>query len=65
MLEWLEASSLAVWLGTSPSVWAHPTVLTVHTAGTHNASVSLPGLAEPDAAAMRDAIRAQINPETL
>ena len=33
MLEWLEASSVAVWVGTSPSVWAHPTVLTVHTAG--------------------------------
>ena len=33
MLEWLEASSIAVWVGTSPSVWAHPTVLTVHTAG--------------------------------
>lgn len=39
--------------------------LTVHTAGTHNASVSLPGLAEPDAAAMREAIRAHIKRETL
>jgi len=39
--------------------------LTVHTAGTHNGSVSLPGLAEPDAAAMREAIRAHIKRETL
>lgn len=39
--------------------------LTVHTAGTHNASVSLPGLAEPAAAAMREAIRAHIKRETL
>ena len=39
--------------------------LTVHTAGTHNASVSLPGLAEADAAAMREAIRAHIKRETL
>ena len=33
MLSWLESTSLAVWLGESPSVWAHPTVLTLHTAG--------------------------------
>jgi hypothetical protein len=33
MLTWLESTSLAVWLGQSPSVWAHPTVLTLHTAG--------------------------------
>ena len=39
--------------------------LTVHTAGTHNASVALPGLAEPDAAAMREAIRAHIKRETM
>ena len=39
--------------------------LTVHTAGTHNASVSLPGLAQADAAAMREAIRAHIKRETL
>jgi membrane protein YdbS with pleckstrin-like domain len=39
--------------------------LTVHTAGTHNASVSLPGLAEADAASMREAIRAHIKRETL
>lgn len=34
--------------------------LTVHTAGTHNSVVDLPGLTPDDAAAMRDAIRAQI-----
>jgi hypothetical protein len=33
MLTWLESTSLAVWLSESPSVWAHPTVLTLHTAG--------------------------------
>ena len=33
MLSWLESTSLAVWLGESPSVWAMPTVLTLHTAG--------------------------------
>ena len=38
--------------------------LTVHTAGNHNASVSLPGLAEPDAGAMREEIRAHIKRET-
>ena len=39
--------------------------LTVHTAGSHNASVSLPGLAQADAAAMRETIRAHIKRETL
>lgn len=39
--------------------------LTVHTAGTHNASVKLPGLASDDAAAMREAIREHIKRETL
>ena len=39
--------------------------LTVHTAGTHTSSVSLPGLAQADAAAMREAIRAHIKRETL
>ena len=34
--------------------------LTVHTAGTHNSVVDLPGLAPDDANVMRDAIRAQI-----
>jgi membrane protein YdbS with pleckstrin-like domain len=39
--------------------------LTVHTAGNHNASVSLPGLGEEDARAMRETIRAHIRRETL
>lgn len=34
--------------------------LTVHTAGTHNASVSLPGLTHADAMAMREDIRAAL-----
>ena len=38
--------------------------LTVHTAGSHNASVSLPGLAHGDATAMRESIRAHIKRET-
>lgn len=38
--------------------------LTVHTAGTHNASVSLPGLRHDDARAMRDTIRAAIRRDT-
>lgn len=33
MLEWLESSSLAVWVGQSTSVWAMPTILTLHTMG--------------------------------
>ncbi|MBU1253584.1 MAG: PH domain-containing protein [Alphaproteobacteria bacterium] len=39
--------------------------LTVHTAGSHNASVHLPGLKHADALAMRDAIRAAIRRDTL
>ncbi len=39
--------------------------LVVHTAGTHNASVSLPGLAQDDAAEMREIIRAHIKREML
>ena len=39
--------------------------LTVHTAGTHNASVHLPGLANADAMAMREEIRAHIKRETV
>lgn len=39
--------------------------LVVHTAGTHNASVSLPGLTAADAATMRETIRAHIKRETL
>lgn len=38
--------------------------LTVHTAGTHNASVSLPGLRREDATAMREQIRAAIRRDT-
>ena len=38
--------------------------LTVHTAGTHNASVSLPGLRHADATAMREDIRAAIRRDT-
>ncbi len=39
--------------------------LTLHTAGNHNASVSLPGLGEPLAREMREAIRAHIRRETV
>jgi len=39
--------------------------LVVHTAGTHNASVSLPGLGEEDALSMREAIRDKIRRDTL
>jgi len=39
--------------------------LTVHTAGTHNASVSLPGLGEPLARDMREDIRSHIKRETI
>jgi len=38
--------------------------LPVHTAGTHNASVSLPGLAQADAGAIREDIRAAIRRDT-
>src|SRR5262249_27783876 len=33
VLAWLEANRLAVWVHESPSVWAQPTVLTLHTMG--------------------------------
>lgn len=33
MLNWLESTSIAVWLAESPSVWAMPAVLTLHTTG--------------------------------
>ena len=33
MLDWVESFSIAVWLRESPSVWAHATVLTLHTTG--------------------------------
>ncbi|TAD82652.1 MAG: hypothetical protein EAY70_03205 [Sphingomonadales bacterium] len=39
--------------------------LTLHTAGNHNASVSLPGLGEPLARDMREEIRAHIRRETV
>ncbi|HWK41926.1 MAG TPA: PH domain-containing protein [Croceibacterium sp.] len=39
--------------------------LVLHTAGTHNASVPLPGLAEADALEMREAIREKIRRDTL
>jgi membrane protein YdbS with pleckstrin-like domain len=39
--------------------------LVLHTAGNHNASVSLPGLAHADALAMREDIRAHVKRETL
>src|SRR5690606_7037008 len=39
--------------------------LVLHTAGNHNASVSLPGLAHADALAMRDDIRAHVKRETM
>jgi hypothetical protein len=32
-LVWLESRSFAVWVHESPSVWAQPTVLTLHTMG--------------------------------
>lgn len=37
--------------------------LILHTAGTHNSSVTLPGLAHADAVAMREAIRAHLQRE--
>jgi hypothetical protein len=33
VLDWIESFSIAVWLRESPSVWSHPTVLTLHTMG--------------------------------
>jgi len=33
VLVWLEALPLSVWVHESPSVWAQPTVLTLHTMG--------------------------------
>jgi hypothetical protein len=33
MLAWLESLPLSVWVHESPSVWAQPTVLTLHTMG--------------------------------
>jgi membrane protein YdbS with pleckstrin-like domain len=39
--------------------------LVLHTAGTHNSSVALPGLAHADAVAMREEIRAHVKRETM
>src|SRR5438105_8831218 len=33
VLEWLEGSALGVWTRESPSIWAYPTILTLHTIG--------------------------------
>jgi hypothetical protein len=33
MMAWLEATALATWARQSPSIWAYPTVLTLHTVG--------------------------------
>ena len=33
MLDWIESSSLGLWVRESPSVWALPTILTLHTTG--------------------------------
>ena len=33
MLTWLESIPLAVWVHESPSIWAQPTVMTLHTMG--------------------------------
>lgn len=43
----------------------HIATLTVHTAGTHNVSVSLPGLGHELAVQMREEIRAHIKRETM
>jgi hypothetical protein len=33
VLSWLEGSTLAAWTRESPSIWAYPTILTLHTLG--------------------------------
>ena len=33
LLNWLEALPLSIWVHESPSIWAQPTVLTLHTMG--------------------------------
>src|SRR5215510_9209208 len=33
MLNWLESLPLSVWVHESPSIWAQPTVMTLHTMG--------------------------------
>ena len=32
-MAWIEATALATWVRESPSLWAYPTVLTLHTVG--------------------------------
>jgi hypothetical protein len=33
VLDWIEATSIGVWMRESPSIWAFPTILTLHTTG--------------------------------
>jgi hypothetical protein len=33
MMAWLEGTALATWTRESPSIWAYPTILTLHTVG--------------------------------
>lgn len=33
MMAWLEGTALATWTRESPSLWAYPTILTLHTVG--------------------------------
>jgi hypothetical protein len=33
LLEWIESTSIGLWMRESPSVWAFPTILTLHTTG--------------------------------
>jgi hypothetical protein len=33
MMPWLEGTAIATWVRESPSLWAYPTVLTLHTVG--------------------------------
>ena len=33
MMAWLEGTALATWVRESPSLWAYPTILTLHTVG--------------------------------
>ena len=32
-MPWLEATALGTWMRESPSIWAYPTILTLHTVG--------------------------------
>jgi hypothetical protein len=33
LMAWIEATAIATWVRESPSLWAYPTVLTLHTVG--------------------------------